>query len=143
MTEVYLTHYYHGNRFLSYKTGLGTIIRAKGHSLHTKIIFIDDNFAWFDKQSLADFFDVNVIDISQIGNSIDMIQEIFVSSENEVVLLANFDLIIEHNIMKLSEICYLIENKSKMTEVLLTGEHFYSEIVTKVDYVSEIKLTKN
>ncbi|MHA1198525.1 MAG: hypothetical protein ACTSQF_04140, partial [Candidatus Heimdallarchaeaceae archaeon] len=65
MKEVFLTHYYYGDRFSSFKIGLGTVIRGLGHSLKVRMIFINDSFHWLTYQDQFKDIDTVLLDLNK------------------------------------------------------------------------------
>ncbi len=137
MKDIFLTHYYYGNRLTSFKAGLGTIIRAKGHLLNTQAILITESSQWVTDQNQFKDLNVVLLDLNKNKNIIDVLRKTVLSSENTVLLIANFDLLIIHTIMTLGDFIDIIKNKHRTTEILLTGEMRYDELEEVADYVSK------
>ncbi|MCE7742458.1 MAG: cob(I)yrinic acid a,c-diamide adenosyltransferase [Candidatus Heimdallarchaeota archaeon] len=143
MKEIFLTHYYYGDRFTSFKTGLGTIIRGLGHSLNIRMILINDSFHWLTNQDQFKNIDAVFLDLNQHKEILRVLQEEILSLEKSLLFIANFDLLIEHNILSIEDFIDLIKSKHKTTEILLTGEMKYPKLENIADYVSAIQSTKN
>jgi ATP:corrinoid adenosyltransferase len=143
MKKIFLIHYYYGDRFISFKAGLGTIIRAKGQSLETKIIALNNSFQWLRKHDIFDNFNADIFDLDQYLNAAQTLKESIISSNPKILLVVNHDLLIEHDIMDLKEFIELIKTKSLKTEIILTGEMKYIELEKSADYVSFFQSTKN
>lgn len=143
MKEIFLTHYYYGDRLSSFKAGLGTIIRAKGHSLKVKIIALNNSFEWLREQDALENFNVEFFNFEQLVDSVQTLRKYVDSSVPSLILIANFDLLIENSILKLERFIDIIKSRQQNIEIILTGEKHYPDIEKLADYVSLFHLAKN
>ncbi len=143
MKEVFLTHYYYGDRLTTFKTGLGTVIRTKGHSMNVKTVIVNDSFHWLENQNQFEAFNPILLDVNKNKEILVVLRELVGSLEETVFLIANFDLIIEKGIISLENFIDLLKEKNESTEILLTGEIDYPELRTIADYVSCIQSVEN
>lgn len=143
MNEAFLIHYYYGDRYSTFRAGLGAIIRAKGQSLKIQAILINDSFSWISNLKLLNDINAVIFDLSHYKATLDAIKKNIVFSEKSMLLVVNFDLLIENNLLSLEKFIDLILDKNKKTEIVLTGETEYSQLVKLADYASNFKLVKN
>lgn len=143
MNEAFLIHYYYGDRYSTFRAGLGAIIRAKGQSLKIQAILINDSFSWISNLKLLNDINAVIFDLSHYKATLDAIKKNIVFSEKSMLLVVNFDLLIENNLLSLEKFIDLILDKNKKTEIVLTGETEYSQLVKLADYASYFKLVKN
>ncbi len=143
MNEAFLIHYYYGDRYSSFRAGLGAIIRAKGQSLKIRAILINDSFSWLSNLTLLNNLDVVIYDLSHYKAILDAVKKNIIFSEKSMLLAANFDLLIENNLLSLEKFIDIILDKNKKTEIVLTGETKYSQLLKIADYASNFKLVKN
>ena len=136
MNDIYLIHYYYGDRLISFKTGLGTLIRAKGHLINVKAIIINNSFQWLKNFNQFREFNSIIYNISQSEEILSVLQNLIISLKNTVLLIVNFDLLIELGNISLKDFIELIIKKQKSLEILLTGEIEYTELKEIADYVS-------
>ena len=143
MQDIFLIHYYYGDRFTAFKTGLGTILRSLGHSLNSKIMIIDDSFKWLE--NIEQFGSMNFVLLKTDSHekALEVLKKEFSSLEGAVFLLTNFDVLIEKKIITISDFIKLLKSKQHSNEILLTAEKKYPEIEEIADYVSLIELTEN
>ncbi len=139
MQTSFLTHFYFGDRQKTFHTGLGTVIRAKGHSMRVTVIAIDNSFSWLDK--LEEIIDESVIIYDINDEKIDLENEFQArlnEFDNQICLIVNFDLLIEFQHITLESFLRIICNIKTSNELILTSEKFYKEIENIADYVSNI-----
>ena len=88
----HLIHFYFGDRIKAFETGLGTIIRAKGHSRKSEIIAFSDNFTWLNQMTNSQQFPVKIIDKTEITEFDWNAFETLLTRDNMVIMIANIDL---------------------------------------------------
>ena len=142
MNDPFLIHYYYGDRFISFKTGLGSAIRAKGHSLSVSLIIIDNSFSWLEDPSIFTNFETSFFTIKDRNSTKKILQEKTESIENKLLLIVNFDLLLEEKILPIKKFIEFINRKHTTTEIILTGELYYPQIEEIADYVSCVKSIK-
>ncbi|MHA1199383.1 MAG: cob(I)yrinic acid a,c-diamide adenosyltransferase, partial [Candidatus Heimdallarchaeaceae archaeon] len=87
--------------------------------------------------------DTVLLDLNKHKEIPNLLQEEVLSLEKSVLFIANFDLLIELDILSIEDFIDLIKSKNKTTEILLTGEMKYPELEKIADYVSSVQSTKN
>lgn len=78
-----------------------------------------------------------------VRSAFDKAKEITSSSEYDLVVLDEINVALDFDFIKVDELKRLIKNKSKHTELILTGRGASKEIMALSDYVSEIKSIKH
>ena len=143
MKDFSLIHYYYGDRFITFKTGLGSVIRAKGHSLDVTIIVIENSLPWMENTNLFMDFDTSVVSLKDKIAAVTMLREIIVNLDNTLLLIVNFDLIIEEKVLSIKDFTDIIRRKKTTTEIILTGKIHYPQVEELADYVSYVKSAEN
>lgn len=143
METIFLTHFYFGDRKKTFHTGLGSIIRAIGQMKKTSLIIVNDSFSWFEGiwdslniPSKIFNLDINKQDVGE------KFENILSNLSKQIILIANFDILIESKRMSLTKFFDVLKNKQGSNEIILTSEKYYEEIEDLANYVSEISFTK-
>ena len=140
MTDLYLTHYYFGVREGAFHTGLGSILRAKGHSKPVLVIIIDDSFTWIPDLELEDSISYVTIGSNEAVNNVrNTLLDTLSVLKNAVCLIANFDLLITNGILSLHDLLQIIRDINNSNEYIFTSEDYFKELEEYADYVSSIK----
>ena len=140
MTDLYLTHYYFGVRKGAFHTGLGSILRAKGHSKPVLVIIIDDSFTWIPDLELEDSIPYVTIGSNEAVNNVrNTLLDTLSVLKNAVCLIANFDLLITNGILSLQDLLQIILDINNSNEYIFTSEDYFKELEEYADYVSSIK----
>ena len=63
MKDFSLIHYYYGDRYVSFQTGLGSAVRAKGHSIDVNMIVLDNSFPWLENRAIFANFNTIILDL--------------------------------------------------------------------------------
>ncbi len=138
MTNLSLVHYYFGDREKAFLVGLGTILRAKGHSKLVSIILIDDHFSL-----TTNFEEVNIPYITvESRNDKDSVMNTFFDAlnalKNTVCLIANFDILISSKKVFLQDILQILYDIDSSNEFIFTSEKHFKELEEFADYVSSV-----
>lgn len=140
MTNLYLTHYYFGVREGAFHTGLGSILRAKGHSKPVSIIIIDNSFTWIPDLELEDSIPYVIIDSNETANNVrNTLFNTLSVLKNAVCLIANFDLLITNGILSLQDLLQIVRDINNSNEYIFTSEDYFKELEEHADYVSSIQ----
>ena len=135
-----LIHYYYGDRLQTFQTGLGTLIRASGHSKDVLVFIIDDSFTWVNSLNESQPVPMNILSLFKDKNIQDVIFDKIQSVNNYVCLISNIDLLIESDLMDTKELLdFIIEIRGK-NEIILTCQSYYPELEINADYVSLFKI---
>ena len=138
--ESFLIHYYYGDRIQAFHTGLGTLIRAAGHSRKTLAYVIDDSFNWVDSLKENQSIPVNILSKVRDKNIQKMIFDEILSISDYVCLISNIDLLIDSSLMDLDELLNFISDTREKNEIIVTCKSYYPELETEADYVSLFKV---
>jgi hypothetical protein len=143
MKDFSLIHYYYGDRYISFKTGLGSAVRAKGYSASVNIVVLDSSFSWLENRDVFANFDTIFLDLENRTLTRMLLKEKIESLVDNLLLISNFDLLIEKDILTIEEFIELIRKKQATTEIILTGETYFAELKEEADYVSHVKSVEN
>jgi ATP:corrinoid adenosyltransferase len=135
----FLIHFYYGNRLEVFKAGLGIIIRALGHSMKVRIYSINDSFSWIDELKRRSDLPFRIIPKTESKNLLKEIKEELQVLDNDICLLANFDLLFDE-FLKIEEFVSFIRDINKKNEVIITCEKRYDILEDLGDYVSSFEL---
>lgn len=139
---IHKVHFYYGNRLRTFHAGLGIIVRALGHSINSKIIFLNQSYEWVEDIISLEEVPVKIISIEDHPK----IQDLFIKEiekiENTILLIANVDLIIQNHILEMKELLHLLIKIKEKNEIILTSETKYIEFEEFADYVSFISIRK-
>ena len=135
-----LIHYYYGDRIRTFHTGLGSLIRAAGHSKKILAYIIDDSLNWLDslKDNLS--IPVNILSIVQDKNIQKVIFDGISSIRDHVCLISNIDLLIDSGLMSVNELLNFLTDIKGKNEIILSCQSYYPELETEADYVSLFKV---
>ncbi len=140
MTNLYLTHYYFGAREGAFHTGLGSILRAKGHSKPVSVIIIDNSFTWIPDLELEDSIPCVIIESNETVNYVrNTLFNTLSVLKNAVCLIANFDLLITNGILSLQDLMQIVRDINNSNEYIFTSEDYFKELEEHADYVSSIQ----
>ena len=131
----YLTHYYYGNRILAFQAGFGVILRATGHSKKATVYIINDSFSWVEELKEKSNIPIQIISKNETKNLSDKVICYLKELEDEICLLANFDLIF-NNWFDISDFISLVKEMREKNEVIITCEKRYELLEDLGDYVS-------
>ncbi len=136
-----LIHYYYGDRIQTFHTGLGTLIRAAGHSKDILAYVIDDAFNWVASLNEDLSVPINILSITDDKNIKDLIFDKILTVNNHVCLISNLDLLFESGLMEIEDLLnFLTETRGK-NEIILTCQAYYPELELSADYVSLFTIT--
>ncbi len=135
-------HFYYGDRLRAFHAGLGIIIRALGHSIKSEILFLDESYAWVEDIISLKEISVKIISIDDHPKVQDFLLKEFDKIEDTILLIANIDLIVQHQVLEMKELIHLLSRTKKQNEVILTSEAKYIEFEEIADYVSFISVRK-
>ena len=62
----HLIHFYFGDRKKAFETGLGSIIRAWGHSHKSKIIVFNNDYTWINELADGEYFQVRIVNKAEL-----------------------------------------------------------------------------
>jgi len=139
---IHKVHFYYGNRLRAFHAGLGVIVRALGHSIKSKIIFLDDSYSWIENMISSEEIPIKILSIDNHH----IVQEFLLKEINKIektiLLIANIDLIVQHQVLKMNELIHVLSRKKEQNEIILTSEKNYNEFEKFADYVSSISVRK-
>jgi len=136
----HLIHYYYGDRLQTFQTGLGTLIRASGHSKDVLAFVINDSFTWVNSLKESQPITVNILSLAKDKNIQDVIFDKILSVNNYVCLISNIDLLIESDLIDTKELLDFIIGIRGKNEIILTCKSYYPELEINADYVSLFKV---
>ena len=136
----FLIHYYYGDRFQSFQTGLGTIIRAAGHSKEILVYVLDDSYSWIDPLREDQSIPMNILSTVQDKDIQKTIFDEILSVNNHVCLISNIDLLLDSGSMDINVLLDFIADVREKNEIILTCQSYYPELETESDYVSLFKV---
>lgn len=139
---IHQVHFYYGDRLRTFHTGLGIIVRALGHSINSKIIFLNQSYEWIVDIISPKEIPIEIIPIEDYAK----VQNYFIKElgkiEDTILLIANFDLIVQYQIFEMKELLNLLSKIKEKNEVILTSEISSKEFEEIADYVSSISVRK-
>ncbi|MHA1201742.1 MAG: hypothetical protein ACTSQ4_04395 [Candidatus Heimdallarchaeaceae archaeon] len=136
-----LVHFYFGDRIQAFDTGLGTIIRSKGHSLKTTFIVFNDNYSWIKSLEDRNHLQIQIIDKIKIRNLGLNAFKSLSSSNNHTILIANIDLFLYCSQISTNDFIKIIEQVKPNNEIILTSDEMIEELVQIADYASEFLMS--
>lgn len=135
-----MIHYYYGDRFQTFQTGLGTLIRASGHSKDVLVFVIDDSFEWLNPLKDNQLIPMTILSLNKHKNIQDLIFDEISSISNYVCLISNIDLLIESDLMETEQLLNFIAKVKEKNEIIFTCQFHYAELEANADYVSLFKV---
>lgn len=149
-----LIHVYTGDGKGKTTAATGLAYRAKGAGL--KVCFLQlfksgvcneskfFNQCEFLREELCKFsWDMTEEEITDYGKSALKCIKNIISKDFDVIIIDEFFMLTNLNILTLDEACDIIMSKNIKTELILTGRNAPNEIIEIADYVSEIKCIKH
>ncbi|MHA1303823.1 MAG: hypothetical protein ACTSQE_00420 [Candidatus Heimdallarchaeaceae archaeon] len=134
-----LVHFYYGNRKEAFYTGLGTLIRARGHKKENLILISNDSYLWLEKE--IERFGLSLLIMSRDPEDKKKICNKILSTEDSVFLIIDVDSLIESKFFEMKGFLELLAEIRKKNEIILTSEVQIPEISALADYVC--KFVKN
>lgn len=135
----YFIHFYYGNRKEAFYTALGTAIRAKGHSLAVKFFFIDKQYKWITHLKKISSFEINILNLADLKKSYNFRNNI-TGLRDTFLVIANIDLLLEEEIVKIDELIGLLSILSTDNEIIVTSISYLQKIAGLADYVSSFSV---
>ncbi|UJG39744.1 MAG: hypothetical protein K9W45_07700 [Candidatus Heimdallarchaeum aukensis] len=131
---VNFVHFYFGDADETFYTGIGTAIRALGHGKKVQVILTDKKFYWVEKIS-TETDDFRIFKL-KTKNDINFLKEIINSSEQELILISDIDLLIQNNWITAEHLKDIVLKLKEKKEVIITSMSFYKSIANIADYCS-------
>ena len=131
----YFIHFYYGNRKEAFYTALGTAIRAKGHSLAVKFFLIDKQYQWITHLKKIFSFAINILNLTDLKKGYNFRNNI-TGLRDTFLVIANIDLLLEEEIVKIDELISLLSILSAENEIIVTSLSYLQKIADLADYVS-------
>ena len=135
----FLIHFYYGNRLEVFQAGLGIMIRALGHSKKARMYLINDSFSWVDQLKQEKKLSIRVFPKKEAKNILSKIDEELKEQDNEICILANFDLLFD-DFLNIKEFIAFIKAINRKNEVVIICEKRYELLEDLGDYVSSYEL---
>ena len=154
---------YTGNGKGKTSAALGTVIRAAGYNLQTKMIqFIKGSWHYGEKDGavlLADFFSIEqmgkgfykIVDddlpeqehkkaaAAGIARAIEVLQ----SAKYDIVILDEINVALKTGLVALEDVLRVIDAKPKSCHLIMTGRDAHPKIIEKADLVTEMREIKH
>ena len=128
----YLVHFYYGDRFETFYTALGTLVRSSGHSLDAYLIVVGNYF----QSVLQELGKTNVCNVVSVPEP-SYLQEVFLSIshvKDAIIFIINFDLALNEETAQ--NYLSLLEMLNESNEIVITAKNNLSSIAEKADYIS-------
>ncbi len=139
---IHQVHFYYGDRLRAFHAGLGIVVRALGHSINSKILFLDQSYEWIEDIISLEEVPVEIISIDDHPKIQDFFLNEIKKIEDTIFLIANIDLIVQHKVLEMKELLHLLSKIKERNEVILTSETKYTEFEKIAEYVSFISVKK-
>ena len=139
---IHQVHFYYGDRLRAFHAGLGIVVRALGHSINSIIIFLDQYYEWVEDVISLEEVPVQIISIDDCSKILDFFLKEIKEIKDTIILIANIDLIAQHQLLEMKELLHLLIGVKERNEVILTSEAKFIEFEEIADYVSFISVRK-
>ena len=135
-------HFYYGDRLRTFHAGLGIVVRALGHSINSKILFLNQSYEWIEDIISLEEVSVKIISIEDLPKIQDLFLKEIKKIEDTILLIANIDLIVQNHVLEMKELLHLLIKIKEKNEIILTSEIKYTAFEEIADYVSFISARK-
>jgi len=139
MSNLSFVHYYFGDREKAFLVGLGTILRAKGHSKPVLVILIDDPFSLAIDLEKENIPHILIESEGEKDNIMKTFLDVFNGLKDTVCLIANFDTLINSKNISLPHLIQILQDLDTSNEYVLTSEKYFKELEEFADYVSSVQ----
>ena len=139
---IHQVHFYYGDRLRAFHAGLGIVVRALGHSINSIIIFLDQYYGWVEDVISLEEVPVQIISIDDYSKIQDFFLKEIKEIKDTIILIANIDLIAQHQLLEMKELLHLLIRVKERNEIILTSETKCIEFEEIADYVSFISVRK-
>lgn len=155
-----LVHVYTGSGKGKTSAAFGLALRAIGRDLKVYIIqFIKGGFDYgelyiapklknlklkaFGRGDFVKAVPPSQADVQLAKEALQFARKVILSGKYDVVILDEVNVAAHLGLIKVDDVVNLIRNKPMHVELVLTGRHAASEVVTLADYVTEMKEIKH